>query len=103
MEGKLWVNVPQDPARALAGEQSQTSANRGEYRRLDQKDRNDLQVGDAYGFEQTDFPCALGDRDQHHVHDAQAGDPQRDGGDARQRRRQGFQNGGEGVQDRVLR
>ena len=70
-----------------------------EDQRFGQKLRQNVAPLGADGHAQADFAGALGDADQHDVHDADAADQQRDSGDGRQQQRQGAGGGGEGAGD----
>ncbi len=54
---------------------------------LDEELQEDVLAARADGEPQADLAGALGDRDQHDVHDADAADEQRHAGDRRQQRR----------------
>ncbi len=53
----------------------------GEGQAFEQELREDVAAPGAEGFEQADLACALGDRDEHDVHDADAADAERHGAD----------------------
>src|SRR5262249_38771853 len=55
---------------------------------LDQELQQNVARLGADGHAQADLPRPLGDADQHDVHDANAANEQRDGGDARQEQAQ---------------
>ena len=66
------------------------------------KASEDLPPPGAERLQQPDLARPLGDRDEHHVHDADPGHRERDAGDAGEGQGEGAEDRGEGAEHRVL-
>ena len=86
--GLMVIGSPITPGRKVAADDpeqhAEGAADQAEHRRLDQELAPDDPWRRAERLAQADLPDALGDRDQHDVHDPDAADEERDAGDAAQ-------------------
>lgn len=81
--------------------EAEDAAENGEDETFKEELKEDIEIGGTDGLSDTDFVGALGDGDEHNIHDADAADEQGNAGDEGEHTRDDIKKGAGGVGDLV--